>query len=256
MKSCIISIKNDTDLTPEITQINLDDCCWVNSQEIDVPKAIANHSTVVGMVEGTPEYQIQMVVRSYLYSENIEINLTVKQDNVEAVIDQNNHFFCSAKTVEQEGIFLVLLELETYAKIYNTHQEAINLLGGGGDDYLIVRAGSVTNLIDVINNDGGTANNISVNRSLKAYSRSKLSTLLTQLSQSDAFKSRKQICYAWEKNIIKKQGTIRQDKLKDNKYHALLDNLKAKNVGGLFVNVANPNYDPNQVEELVGENSL
>jgi len=254
MKNCIISILNNTDFTPEIIQANLTNCNWVYTQSIVPPKAIASHHRVVGMVEGNPVYKIQLEIRFYLYSENIQVELTVHNDSIEAWITHSDHILCNFQYVEQEDDFLVFLELDTFVNKASMHPEAM-VTGKNKGDHLVVRAGTARALIDIVEQQpDGKADNISVNLSKECNKITP--AILAKLTKSEAFRNRKEVTVAWQKKIEQKQGLIRDNPLKGNKYHALLENLSYKDIGGLFVNYPNPNYQGKISESVLSESTL
>ena len=241
MKGCVISVLNKTDFTPEITSAILANCAWVNHFEINPPKPIANHQRVVGWVEGMPDYSITLRIHYYLYNEAVSARINVNADNtVDIICTHSEHLLINAFWVIEEGNFMVFLELETWDQQAARHPEAFQALGGN-EDHLIVRAGDVTKLIAAIEKEGGKAHQISVNRSLKPVKKI-TDQLLDQLTKSEIFHKQKEIAVGWQNKIEQKAGLVRIDALPDNKYHALLDNLEAKFVSGLFQNYPNPNY--------------
>lgn len=240
MKDCIISIKNDTDFTPEVTAVHLNGCHWLDHQSIVPPAPIANHGTIAGWVEGEPTYEIRLTVRCYFYSENVSATIRVFSDHVEIRSDHSDHLLFGGTWVEREGVFMVFLELETFAKRITDHAEAFQL-AGGGEDFLVVRAGTVSSFIKKVDQEGGRAHQVSVNRSLVAESRI-TDALLRELTQSPVFQGVPKIAVGWQKKIEQKGGMIRKDALHDNMYHCLLDNLESEYIGGLFQELSNPNY--------------
>ncbi len=247
MKGCVISVLNKTDFTPEITTAILTNCAWLNYFAINPPQPIASHQRVVGWVEGMPNYSVTLSVRYYFYDETVSARINVNADNtVDIICTHSEHLLVNAFWVIEEGDFMVFLEIETWEQHAARHPEAFQALGGN-QDHLIVRAGDVGKLVQKIKDDGGRADHISVNRSLKPVKEIS-AELLDHLTKSKIFKGFKEISVGWQKKIEQKGGIIRENALPDNKYHALLDTLEAKFVGGLFQNFDNPNYN-GEVEE-------
>lgn len=237
---CTISIYNSTDSTPEIIMANLTGCHWLPHFSLAPPVPIRSFGQVVGLVEGAFDYQIKLSTRFYLYQESADTTIKVKDGNVEIISGHTDHILNNAGFSREDGEIIVHIKYETWDS-----SVAVNSLPSpkGRRGKVIVRAGTVSSLITKIEDEGGRAHGISVNESLEEYSD--LHAPLQKLTGTGGvFKSSKYVAVGWKKDIENKRGTFRSDPLKDNKYHALLDNLESKQVGGVFQQLLNPNYDP------------
>ena len=241
---CTISINNSTDSTPEIIMANLTGCRWLPHFSLAPPKPISPSGRVVGMVEGGFNYQIKLSTRFYLYQESVDTTIIVKDGKVDLISKHTDHILNSATFSREGDEIIVYIIYETWDSSVAGHSISLPM---GRRGKVIVRAGTVSSLITKIEEDGGRAHGISVNESLEDYSD--LHAPLQKLTGTGGvFKSSKYVAVGWKKDIENERGTFRSDPLKDNKYHALLDNLEAKQVGGVFQQMNNPNYKADDSE--------
>jgi hypothetical protein len=241
---CTISIKNSTDSTPEIIMANLTGCHWLPHFSLAPPKPISPSGRVVGMVEGGVNYQIKLSTRFYRYQESVDTTIIVKDGKVELSSKHTDHILNSATFSREGNEVIVYIEYATWDSSVPGHPIP---MPAGRRGKVIVRAGTVSSLIIKIEEDGGRAHGISVNESLQDYS-DLLAALKELTGTGGVFKSSKYVAIGWKQDIEYKRGTFRSDPLKDNKYHALLDNLEAKQVGGVFQQMNNPNYKADDPE--------